>query len=63
MENVKVESTISHGNVFVRCGDIVKALYADLSDIDDPMVQKYIIDSIKKWEKYEKNILFEYNHM
>ena len=61
---VKVESLIRNRSVFVRCGDIIKSFYADLSDVDDPMVQKYIKDSIEKWEKYEEDVLNEHkNHI
>jgi hypothetical protein len=64
MGKVKVQSLIRDGSVFVRCGDIIKTFYVDLSDFDDPKVKLYITDCIKKWEKYEEDVISEHkNHI
>jgi len=62
MGKVKVESLVRNGSVFVRLGDIIKALYADLPDVDDPNVKQYIKDSVEKWESYEDSVIHEHNN-
>jgi hypothetical protein len=56
---IRIESTVRNGNVFVRCGDIVKSLYVDLADTEDPEIKKYIKGNIELWEEYERDILIQ----
>lgn len=55
----KIMSTVRNGEVFVRCGDIVKSLYVDLADVENPELRKYIKGNIELWEEYEKGILIQ----
>jgi len=59
MGAVKVTSIVKNGDVLVRCGDIIKTLYADLANTESLDIKNYIRDSIKIWEEYEKAILEE----
>ena len=53
----RIISTVRNGEVYVRCGDIVKSLYIDLADTESPDIRKYVKANIEVWEEYEKSIL------
>jgi hypothetical protein len=36
---------------------MLKSLYADLADTENPEVKKYIKGNIELWEEYEESIL------
>jgi hypothetical protein len=57
MAQVKIVSTMRLGEVYVRYSDIIKDLYCDLANIENPDVKKYIQASIELWEKYDDDIL------
>lgn len=59
MAATRIESTVRNGAVFVRCGDIIKSLYVDLADTENPELKKYIRGNIELWEIYEKDILIK----
>lgn len=54
---VRIASKVIDGSVCVRCGDIVKSLYADLSLVNNEATKNYIKICIKEWELYEDDIL------
>ena len=59
MEQVKVNSTIKKGEVYVKLGDVVKALLTDFAELpdDEDAIKKYIKHSVGVWEKYENDII------
>lgn len=59
MGQVKIEATIKKGDVYVRLGDVIKALLKDFVDLEnhESAVKKYIKDSTESWEKYEGRII------
>ena len=58
----RIISTVRNGEVYVRCGDIVKSLYVDLADTESSDIRKYIKANIEIWEEYEKAILEQVNN-
>lgn len=67
MKNVNIASMVNQGEVYLRCGDLIKSLYADFSEITEspditesegkPILLKYIKTQIEIWKEYEENIL------
>jgi hypothetical protein len=53
----RIISTVRNGEVYVRCGDIVKSLYIDLADTESSDIRKYIKANIEVWEEYERDVL------
>ena len=54
---MRIGSKVHDRQVFVSCSDMLKSLYADLADTDNPEVRQYIKGNIELWEEYEKDIL------
>lgn len=58
MEQVKINSIVKFGCiVYVKCDDIIKSLYHDLMETQNPETQQYIKANIRIWEEYEESIL------
>jgi len=56
---IRILSKVHDGQVFVSSGDIIKSLYADLANVENSEVKKYIRGIIEGWEEYEKGILIK----
>jgi len=61
MSNIRIQSTIRQGNVYIRQSDIIKSLYSDLANATDDILKKYLRAQIELWEEYEINILKQAN--
>ena len=57
----KISARVINGEVCVRCSEIIKSLYMDLSYTDDEATKTYIKSSIREWEEYENRILNQAN--
>lgn len=57
MSQIRINSHVINGDVFVRCGDIIKSLYSDLAEVTDEGMKTYIRAQIDWWNEYEEGIL------
>jgi hypothetical protein len=61
MAKVRIQSILKfNGDVFVRCDDIIKSLYADLAATTDTKIKNHIREEIELWELYNEDAI---NHM
>ena len=56
---MRIGSKVHDGQVIVSCSDMLKSLYADLADVENPDLRKYIKGNIEIWEDYERSILIQ----
>ena len=61
MKRVMLKSIIKpNGDVYVRCDDIIKSLYAHLAATTDTKIKDHIKEEIELWEQYNEDA---FNHM
>jgi hypothetical protein len=59
---MRIASKVNNGQVFISCSDVLKSLYADLAETENPDVKNYIKGNIELWEIYEGDILKQVNN-